>query len=98
MAMTDGGQLMKIGEVAAQNIAAATGMTGHVKVIEQAIADEINAMSSHFTLAFADIQTQYEIDLKAIKSTYSFAKANWRNILKAAILVFLLGVGVGLLF
>lgn len=56
--------LMHIGAVAAYNIVAALDLpAAHVGTVEQAIKDEINAMSSHFTLAIADVQTQYEAEV-----------------------------------
>jgi hypothetical protein len=73
------GGLMSIGQVAARNIAAYLNLSDeHVGTIEKAIRDEIQAMSSHFTLAFADMQTQYEQDLAKVKSTFSFVDANKR--------------------
>jgi alpha-D-ribose 1-methylphosphonate 5-phosphate C-P lyase len=69
------GQLMHIGQVASLNIARALSLgEDKAKVIEQAIKDEINAMSSHFTLAVADVQTQYEVELTKIRSTFSFIR------------------------
>lgn len=62
------GQLMRIGEISAHNIAAALSL-GEDKVleIERAIKDEIDAVTSHFTLAFADISTQHEVEVMKIK-------------------------------
>lgn len=61
--------LMSIGAVAAHNIAAMLNLdTKHIGTIEQAIKDEINAMSSHFTLAIADVQTQYELEVTKLKA------------------------------
>lgn len=63
--------LMPIGAVAAHNIAAMLNLsTEHVGTIETAIRDEINAMSSHFTLAMADVQTQYEVETATLKTKY----------------------------
>lgn len=60
--------LMTIGAVAAHNIAALLNLdVSHVGTIEQAIKDEINAMSSHFTLAIADVNTQYEASIAQAK-------------------------------
>lgn len=84
--MTDAPQanpmgLMSIGAVAARNIALTLNLAEeHVGSIEKAIKDEISAMSSHFTLTFADIQTQYEIEL----NTYREKAAAENAILKAA--------------
>lgn len=69
------GQLMSIGYVAAMNIAQSLGKPELAAEIEAAIKDEINAMSSHFTLAFADIQTTNEIALKKLEDEYT-AKLN----------------------
>lgn len=61
--------LMPIGAVAAHNIAALLNLPAeHIGTIEQAIKDEINAMSSHFTLAVADVQTQYELEVTKFKA------------------------------
>ena len=69
--------LMPIGAVAAHNIAALLNLPQeHVGTIEKAIKDEISAMSSHFTLAIADVQTQYEIEVAKIKSDFVWLKAN----------------------
>lgn len=78
------GQLVEIGEVAAANIvkrlrldaglpaAAAANIVAEVK---GAIRDEINAMSSHFTLAVHDVQTQYEAETVRLKAEYEKAVA-----------------------
>lgn len=63
MAESEGGQLLSIGEVAGANIAAALGKPELAGEVTQAIADEINAMSTHFVLAFADIRTAYDDEL-----------------------------------
>ena len=69
--------LMSIGTVAAHNIAAVLNLPAeNVGTIEQAIKDEINAMSSHFTLAVADVQTQYEVEVAKIKSAFTYVSAN----------------------
>lgn len=75
---------MTIGAVAAHNLAAILNLdVSHVGTIEQAIKDEIGAMSTHFTLAMADVQTQYEAETLKLKrdyeiavSTFSYVKAN----------------------
>lgn len=60
--MDPNGQLMDIGTVAAANIARALELREeHVPTIKHAIRDEVSAMSTHFTLAFADISTAHEI-------------------------------------
>jgi hypothetical protein len=101
------GQLVEIGTVAAQNIALAINVPAeHVPTIKKAIADEINAMSSHFTLALSDVQTQYEAEVyqaKAafekevtkIKSVYSFVQANIGVLIGISAVVFALGVLTG---
>lgn len=60
--------LMTIGAVAAHNIVALLNLDPkHVGTVEQAIKDEINALSSHFTLAVADVATQHEVAEAAAK-------------------------------
>lgn len=71
------GGLMSIGEVASRNIAQSLGLQPEsVKTIELAIRDEITAMSSHFTLAIADVQTAYEIEVAKVKSEWTFIENN----------------------
>lgn len=71
--MTDAPQanpqgLVPLGAIAARNIALTLNLAEeHVATIEKAIRDEIGMMSSHFTMAFADIQTQYEIELAKLR-------------------------------
>ena len=90
------GQLIDIGTVAAANIAKALGVEEkHVGTIKQAIRDEINAMSSHFTLAVSDVQTQYEAELNRIRSTFSYVAANKVLVGVTLAVVFVLGVVVG---
>lgn len=92
------GQLMDIGTVAAHNIALALQLPDEqVPVIKNAIRDEIQAMSSHFTLAVADLSTQYEIDVAKIKSAFTYVEANVARVAAAAAAVFFFGVGVGLI-
>lgn len=100
----DASQVVELGTVAAANIAKA--IDAHpdtIPVIKRAITDEINAMSSHFTLAFADIQTQYEAavyqakleyqkEVTQIKSVYNFARSNVAVLIGSAVV--LLGIGV----
>lgn len=60
--------LMHLGAIASHNIAQALALAPEAAAtIETAIRDEINAMSSHFTLVFADIQTQYEVEVAKLK-------------------------------
>ena len=90
------GGLMKIGTVAAHNIAALLGLDpARVPEIEQAIKDEINAMSSHFTLAIADVQTQYEVEVAKIKSTYDWVNENKAKVCVAVAAAFAIGAFVG---
>jgi len=94
--MDEQGQLMSIGTVAAHNIAQALELpVERIPVIEQAIKDEVSAMSSHFTMAYADIQTNYEIELAKIKSTFTYLKANWGVALLFTGVVFFAGALVG---
>lgn len=70
-APTVNGQLMDIGTVAAHNIAGALGLAETaVPTVRNAIRDEVSAMSSHFTLAVADVQTHYETEVNGLKSKY----------------------------
>ena len=98
-------QLIDIGTVAAANIANAIKAPAEsVPSIKKAIQDEINAMSSHFTLAVSDVQTQYEAevyklrakfesDVAVIKSEWSFVKSNPGKIgVVAAVVVLIAGV------
>ena len=90
------GQLRTIGDVAAQNITKALGLPAQAaKTIERAIADEIQAMSSHFTLAIADVQTQYEIEVARVKAAFSYVKANPVKVGLVLASVFALGAIVG---
>lgn len=67
-------QIVKLGTVAAQNLALVLNLgEEHVAAIERAIADEINAVSAHFTLAFADVQTQYQAEVLKLKNAGSGA-------------------------
>lgn len=90
--------LMHIGAVAAHNIAAFLNLdVKHVGVIEQAIKDEINAMSSHFALAMRDVSDQYEMDVAKIKSTYTYVSANKGLVAIALGTVWLFGLASGLI-
>jgi hypothetical protein len=99
------GQLVDIGTVAAANIVKrlelATGKSEAeaaivTNTVKRAIADEINAMSSHFTLAVADVQTQYEAEVLKIKSAFTYVKANKGVVAVWGAVVFLLGLAAGL--
>lgn len=88
--------LMSIGAVAAHNIAAVLNLsTEHVGTIEQAIKDEIGAMSSHFTLAVADVQTQYEVEVAKVKSDFRWAATNKAKIAAVVSAVGLIGALAG---
>ena len=90
------GQLMSIGTVAAANIAHALELPEkHVPVIEQAIKDEVTAMGSHFTLVFADIQTQYEAEVARLKSEWTYVEANKLKVAAVLVGLLLLGVLIG---
>lgn len=96
MSQADPSQLHPIGKVAALNIVRALELSEKdAPKIERAIADEIQAMSSHFTLAMADVQTQYEVEVLKIKSTYSFIDAHKLLVNGVLVGVFLLGAIVG---
>lgn len=78
--MDPNGQLMDIGTVAAANIARALELEeSKVPVIREAIRDEISAMSSHFTLAFGDIQTAQEVALKKVEDENAAVHAQLRE-------------------
>lgn len=88
--------LVEIGEVAAANIVKRLKLDAGkpeaevakvVTEVKNAIRDEINAMSSHFTLAVSDVQTHYEAEtlrlkdkydeaVAAVKSDFNWVKAN----------------------
>lgn len=103
----DPGQLVKLSTVAASNIAKAIGVgEEHVASIEQAIEDEFAAMSSHFVLAFSDIQHQFEQEkenlekryaegLAQIESGFNFAEKNLGMVLLISGIIFLLGALIG---
>lgn len=99
----ESGELMDIGTVAAHNIANVLGL-GEDKVAEirQAIRDEISAMSSHFSLAVADVQSSYEVELNriktqaaadvaAIKADYSFLREH--AVFTGVVLAVVFGLG-----
>jgi hypothetical protein len=97
------GQLMSIGYVAAHNVAQSIGKPELANELEQAIKDEINAMSSHFTLAFADIQNEHELVQRKLKAEYDAAvaeiQATWtyvrgNRLTVAAVLLGTLALGV----
>lgn len=71
------GQLVDIGTVAAANIVRALDLpVEKTLVVRNAIRDEISALSSHFTMAISDVQTNYELDLAKVKAEWSFVKNN----------------------
>ena len=90
--------LMHIGEVAARNIALVLNIDEkQVPTIERAIRDEISAMSSHFTMAFAAVQTAHEIAENELKSAYRYVQSNVKRVIAVIAGVFALGVVTGLL-
>lgn len=95
-AQADPNALISIGTVAAMNIASAIGQPLQVALIEKSIKDEITAMSSHFTMAMADVQTAYEIEVAKIKSTFSFVKGNKQIVIGALGTAMLAGFMAGL--
>lgn len=96
VAQAQAGGLMSIGSVAAHNLAATLNLpASSVGTIEQAIKDEIGAMSSHFTLAVADVQTQYDIEVAKIKSDFVWLKANKPKVVAAVAVVLAFGIGFG---
>lgn len=95
--MTDtNGELMDIGTVAAHNIVAAVGLgEEHVQTVRNAIRDEINAMGSHFSIAMRDVQDDYEVQLKKIKSDFVWLQANKAKVAGVIAAVFAVGAVVG---
>lgn len=90
--------LISVGTVAAQNIALALNVKDDPNIdsyptvmIEKAIKDEITAMSSHFTLAVADLRDNYEIEVAKVKSTFSYVKANKLHVAGVILAAFLAG-------
>lgn len=76
-AQGDQPEVVDLGTVAAQNLAVALNVgEEHVPKIKQAINDEINALASHFTLAFADVQTLYEAEVAKLKAAASGVAQN----------------------
>jgi hypothetical protein len=89
-------EIVDIGSVAAANIAARLKLDEkRVPEIKRAIADEINAMSSHFSLAFADVQTQYEAEVAKVKSAWSYVRSKPGIVAGTLGLVFLFGAVLG---
>lgn len=96
------GTIMTIGHQAALNIQAvlkAKGIAVGAEAIEAAIRDEINMMSSHFSLAVAEAQDHFEAEvLKVKKSVAGIVAAVAQNKIVVggiAVAVFVLGVAVG---
>lgn len=73
---TGTGVLMTLGTVAAKNIAAHLGTPEAWPEIETAIKDEIDMLSSHFTLAFADVSTAHEVAEAKLKADFDAALAD----------------------
>lgn len=96
-AQVDPSGLQPIGKVAALNIARSLNLEdSNAPAIEHAIRDEITAMSSHFTLAIADVQTQYEVDLRLIKSVFTYTDANQGKVALVLGVVLIVGFLSGL--
>lgn len=94
--MDEQGQLMSLSTVAASNVAKALELPDeHIPKIEQALKDEIDALSAHFTMAFADIQEQYARGLTEIESEFSFVKKYPGRVFAWAFVAFALGAIVG---
>lgn len=96
MTDTGHGEIREIGEVAALNIVQVLDLPkDSVKKVQRAIADEIQLMSSHFTMAVAEAQTHYEADVLKIKATWSFVEQNKAKVFIAAVGLFSIGALVG---
>jgi hypothetical protein len=90
------GQLMDIGTVAAHNIVVALGLKeSDVATVKQAIRDEINAMSTHFTMAVAEQQDHFESEVNRIRSTWNYVNANKSAIAASAFAVWVMGFLIG---
>ena len=101
-------QIVKIGTVAAQNIVKRLGLAASaVDTVEKAIADEINAMSAHFTLAVSDLQTsfeaetlklkaKFEADLADVKAAWNYVRGKPWIVAAALGVALVIGVVVGL--
>lgn len=69
------GEFKSIGQVAAENIAKTLELgEEHVAHIAQAISDEVNAMSSHFSFVVSDMQAEYE----KLRTFRGFIAYKWR--------------------
>lgn len=99
MAGVDVQTIHPIGHLAAQNIAAQLGLSSQVDCIEKAIADEIQLMSSHFTMSFAEIETNYAAETLKLKNSIAGRiveiSASKRKIAAVAAALFLVGAVVG---
>jgi hypothetical protein len=105
--MDEEGQLMTLGHVAAQNVARALELgEEHVAKIEQAIKDEMDAMSSHFVMTFADLHGDFEAEKKRLEESYArglariesvhnYVEQNFGVVLLWSGTVFLLGALAG---
>ncbi len=90
------GQLMDIGTVAAHNIVQTLGLPSTaVETVRDAIRDEIKMMSSHFTLAVAETQFEFEKQVAHLKSAYRYANENPIALAAASFAVFVFGFLVG---
>lgn len=76
----DPGQLIDIGTLASANIVRALGLDPkQVPVVKDAIVDEITAMSTHFTLAVADVQDSMQIELNKVKAAFKADKVAFED-------------------
>lgn len=73
---TGTGVLMTLGTVAAKNIAATLNAPEAWPEIETAIKDEIDMLSGHFTMAFADVSTAHEVAEAKLKADFDAALAD----------------------
>lgn len=101
------GQLRTIGSIAAENLTKQLNLPETATCeIEHAIADEIHALSAHFTLMVADVQTHfesealkakaaYEDDLAVIKSEFTYLAANPGKVAIAVWVLLIAGILVG---
>jgi hypothetical protein len=90
------GEIREIGEIAAMNVQKALSLPeSSVKAIQKAMADEIQIMSSHFTMAVADVQTTFEAEVLKIKADFVWVQANKAKIAVVSLIVFAVGYLAG---
>jgi len=95
------GELIDIGTMAARNLVAALELKGEnvEKTVRDSIRMEIGAMSTHFALAHAELETAYEANVLRLRNEYKLAVV-WLEQRKTSIIAvvsttFLLGVLAG---